>query len=207
VFTDTEVGLVYSSFVPIDCDGNVISPSQLTPSIRLILENADSGQVQGTDAWLLMALERGYTNLTSTTSVRLDFALSAPFPDSPVSEDFHTWMRLGAAGAGFQRLRMTTCQYRIWGGESGSSCRSRIGAAFYQLKARTDILGFEEALSIAIARGTLLSRDLPKLREQFRLRLITELRSERADAAIAEVEKFGTPALRRPRRLRDTRPA
>ncbi|MEW8200310.1 MAG: glycosyltransferase [Candidatus Thiodiazotropha endolucinida] len=180
-FEDSTVGLVYSAFSPIDNAGYPIEFEDLTPSVRSILENIEKNPPSGRDVWLAMSTETGYSNLTSTTSVRTDLALLAPFPSRFVSEDFHTWLRIGALGPKFLCLPNNTCRYRIWGGEEGSSTRSRFGGKFYRRKAMVDSEGFEAALRIALGRGRIGITDTVEIRKRFVERLAVEMQSEGDD--------------------------
>lgn len=171
------VDVAYSAFKPIDGAGQALPADALVPSIASILKALENPP-QGPQAWLAMATEVGYANLTSATAVKTSFAVSVPFPPEMVSEDFHTWLRIGAAGASFGFIKMPLCGYRIANAGTGSSSRSRYGPEFYRKKAQIDARGFEEALHLGLRRKALHATDLSELRKKFRQRLAGELRSE-----------------------------
>ncbi|PKO31819.1 MAG: hypothetical protein CVU34_16655 [Betaproteobacteria bacterium HGW-Betaproteobacteria-7] len=182
-----DVDVVYSVFKPIDGAGEVLPSHALVPSIASILKALEDPP-EGPETWLTMATEVGYTNLTSATAVKTSIAISVPFPPEMVSEDFHTWLRIGAAGASFSFLNTPLCGYRIATTKSGSSSRRRYGPEFYRKKAQIDSRGFEEALLLALRRGTLSVEVLPLLRKKFRQRLAGEMRSEGEVSLANELE-------------------
>ncbi len=92
--TDPQIDLIYSTFEVID-ENNRFVAAQSIPSATLeILESHRQNPLEGDNAWIKMGTETGYTNLTSSTSVRIQFAYQCPFPNVEASEDFHTWMRM-----------------------------------------------------------------------------------------------------------------
>lgn len=180
-FLDDSVGVVYSSFSAIDGSGKTLSPEAMIPSLASLLRRVRTQPITGRDAWLEMATETGYTNLTSTTSVRMPYILQTPFPAEKISEDFHTWLRLGALGAEYACLDEETCQYRLWGGEAGSASRNESKGLFNRKKAEVDSDGFEQALDIAVSRGVLAVAQIPVHRAKFQRRLAEEIRFEGED--------------------------
>lgn len=151
-----EVGVVYSTFQVIDEEGNVVPREKLSQSIVEILESHDSGNPpQGKGAWIKIATETGYTNLTSATSVRTQIAYTHPFPPEKVSEDYYAWLVYSASGAEFAYTPLTPTRYRIPQHSAGSASRSREGGrhGFYATKCRVDSAGFAAAAKLALERG------------------------------------------------------
>lgn len=176
-FAHGEADVVYSAFATIDAQGAPFPEDALVPSVASILTVLRGAPPVGEGAWKRMAMDVGYTNLTSATSVRTELAANVPFPHEMVSEDFHTWLRFGASGGRYYFVPDELCKYRIGSGTSGSSSRRRYGATYYQKKAQVDSQGFELACAIAESSGRLASGELPMMRERFRARLAAELRA------------------------------
>ncbi len=98
IFADSpEVDFVYSTFIPIDENGDEVPEEELTPSIREILDIHRSSPVEGPMAWIRIATETGYATQTSTVAVRSSLAAAQPFPDERGSEDSYTWLCMSAA--------------------------------------------------------------------------------------------------------------
>jgi glycosyltransferase involved in cell wall biosynthesis len=93
---DSDATVVYTTFDVIDENSNVVPREKLSPSIIEIIDSHKGNPPQGENAWIAIATETGYTNLTSATTVRIDAAKDYPFPPAKVSEDSHTWMRYAA---------------------------------------------------------------------------------------------------------------
>jgi glycosyltransferase involved in cell wall biosynthesis len=184
---ESTTSVVYSHFDPIDQDGEAVARADLTPSIAEILEAIAAHPPEGADVWIDIATRTGYVNLTSATSVRTRLAYSYPFPEELVSEDFHTWLRYSAAGGEFRYTPAVPTRYRVRLSGGGSASRDRVGgpAAFYRLKLRNDLDGFERAMELAIARGTFRPDDRLELTASFLVRLATSL-AEEAQADLAQ---------------------
>ena len=168
-----EVGVVYSTFDVIDERGNLVPREQLSQSIVEILESHEGGNPpQGKDAWITIATETGYTNLTSTTSVRTEIAYTHPFPPEKASEDYYTWLVYSASGAEFAYTPLTPTQYRIPQYTEGSASRSREGGkhGFYSTKCRVDAMGFEAAAKLAFERGAITQEQQQTLHIRFLLK-------------------------------------
>jgi hypothetical protein len=173
-----EVDFVYSPFVVIDESGHPVPESQLTPSVREILESHRDGPVEGSDAWIRMGLDTGYTTLTSTVAVRTELAVAHPFPDVRGSEDMHTWFRMSAGGTCLVCLDEIPSRYRIPQNVTGSSDRARIGAPYYRRKAEVDTAGFLQAIGIALERERIGLAEVARLQNGFRRRLALTLQRE-----------------------------
>ncbi len=176
--------LLYSTFIPVDERGNVISQDYLTPSIVEILEAHRSNPLQGYNVWKYIGTKTGYINLTSSTSVCTHLASSFPFPNEDVSEDSHTWMRYSAGGARFIFTDEIPVKYRITLKGSGSSTRDAFKLNFYSEKARVDEDGFKKSIKIA-KDNNCIDVDVEELLVCFYLRLsetmIKEAATEVAD--------------------------
>jgi len=169
----TEVGVVYSTFEVIDEEGNVVPREKLSESIVEILESHESGNPpQGLNCWIAIATETGYTNLTSTTSVRTEIAHNYQFPPEKVSEDYYAWLVYSASGAAFAYTPLTPTSYRIPQNTQGSASRSREGGktGFYTTKCRVDSAGFEAASSLALERGDITAEQKSTLHIKFWLK-------------------------------------
>lgn len=145
-FEDEEVNVVYSSFKVIDENDQIVNYSEICDSIKEILDGHTHDVVEGENAWLQIALEKNYTNLTSTTAVRTFLANLEQFPPRHVSEDAHTWLRYGAHKGKFSFLNNIYTLYRIRRNIESSS-RARV-KNFYKLKAKTDVEGYKKAEKI-----------------------------------------------------------
>jgi hypothetical protein len=73
-----QIGVVYSTFEIIDEKNNLTPIERITTSILEILES-HTHPLEGKDVWIKMGTETGYTNLTSSTAVRVKF-VSMSFP-------------------------------------------------------------------------------------------------------------------------------
>lgn len=164
------VDMVYSSFVPIDDDGEPVPLEALTPSIREILES-HKHPVEGPDAWIPIGVDTGYTTLTSTVAVRTALAIEHPFPHAHAAEDDHTWFRLLAAGGELAFLPGIEARYRVPRPGTGSASREEHGTEFYLTSALMTAEGFDQALAIAARRGVVNGGQCDSLRQRFLLRL------------------------------------
>jgi glycosyltransferase involved in cell wall biosynthesis len=184
--------VVYSTFKVIDENDNFVSPEKLTPSILEILEGHQNQPLQGQNIWIAIGIERGYTNLTSSTAVRTSLAYQYPFPEERVSEDSHTWFRYSAGGGEFVYASEIPTFYRIPQNTAGSATRSREGGKhqFYKQKAAVDLAGFTEAIEIALRRHRIYPQEINELLIKFYIKLaITMAREKEFDLASEHVLK------------------
>jgi hypothetical protein len=168
-----DVGVVYSTFQVIDEYGEVVPREKLSQSIVEILESHESGNPpQGKGAWIAISTETGYTNLTSTTSVRTEVAYNNQFPPEKASEDYYAWLTYSASGAAFVYTPLTPTLYRIPQFTEGSASRSREGGkhGFYTTKCRVDAAGFETASKLALERGEITAEQQTTLHVKFLLK-------------------------------------
>lgn len=150
VFNNSEAGVIYSTFIPIDENGNVIDEEKLSFSIRDILKANKNNSPNGKDVWKRIATETGYINMTSSTSVRIKYARDVKFPDSRASEDAYVWMLYSAIGADFRFVKEIPCKYRIPQNTDGSSSRSYVGKdTFYRTLFSTNEKAFFKCLELA----------------------------------------------------------
>ena len=204
------IGVVYTTFEIIDEHGNSVPREKLSQSIVEILESHDSGNPpQGKDAWIKIATETGYTNLTSATAVRTEIAYHHPFPPEKVSEDYYTWLVYSASGAEFAYTPVAPTRYRIPQNTAGSASRTREGGkhGFYATKCRVDEAGFDNASEIAMNNGAISAERAKTLKVKFLLKEAETMGREqefelakacyanavRVDAAIAaeQLQGFG----------------
>lgn len=148
---ELDVDVVYSTFKVIDEYGAPFPPNELTGSIAEILEGHEKAPLQGMDIWIDIGIDRGYTNLTSSTSVRTGLAKKYAFPEENVSEDSYTWMTYSAGGNRYKYCPSIPSLYRI-PRNGGSYSRIRVDA-YYQTKATIDELGFVDSLRIAAEKN------------------------------------------------------
>lgn len=160
--SDPHTDLIYSTFKVID-ENNKLVPIENIPSATLeILESHRQNPLEGEDVWIKMGTETGYTNLTSSTSVRIEFAYYCPFPNEQASEDYHTWMRMSALGARFRYIDSIPSKYRIPIYMENQNSRMRMGLnKFNQTKVRVDTEGFSKAIEIAVARRIIKPENTP----------------------------------------------
>ncbi len=162
------VGVVYSTFNVIDENGKPTPYAECSQSIVEILES-HSNPPHGKDAWIDIATEVGYTNLTSTTSVLTSIAAAIPFPGEKASEDYYAWLCYSASGAEFAYTPLTPTNYRIPRNTQGSASRSREGgkSKFYETKCRVDAAGVEKAIELATKRGVIDAKKADDIRAKF----------------------------------------
>jgi len=170
---ESSASVVYVPFVPIDENGREVDLSCIESGIKEIWGALNSSPPIGKNAWIQIATETGYVNLTSGTAVRTELAYNYPFPRERVSEDFHTWLRYSAAGGQFIFVKDAPTRYRVLSKEYGSSSRLRAGGlqSFYKEKSRVDASGFSEALQIALSNRSISPKDVPNLIIRFRVKL------------------------------------
>jgi glycosyltransferase involved in cell wall biosynthesis len=189
-----DAAFVYSSFALIDQHGRPVPEQLLAPSIREILESHEKVPPTGPDAWRKIAVDTGYTTLTSVVSVRTWLALACPFPDVYVSEDQHTWLRMCAATDGVVFDPDTLGRYRINIDGSGSSVRERIGANYYEQKAWVDTHGFIAAVWTAVRRNRATPAELPGLLSAYFRRCAATLAGENRRQAADEYRALAREA-------------
>ena len=159
--THSSVGIVYSSFDVIDENGKYVEEKNVLPSIHEIQEQLRINPPHGKGVWRKIALETGYINLTSSTSVRTDIALRYPFPTERVSEDYYTWLVYSASGWEYMFLDSLCTKYRIPQGKEGSRTRNVMGGdhLFNLKKSIVDVKGFQKALELACNKGEIRCDD------------------------------------------------
>lgn len=178
-----QAAVVYSTFQVIDENSNPVDEKCLTPSILEILEGHKENPVCGSNAWIQIGIEKGYTNLTSSTAVRTDVAFKYPFPAERVSEDQHAWLRYSAGGGDYIYSPHIPSKYRIPQGTPTVS-RARI-MHYYEQKAAVDTDGFLEALRIAQENGK-FKGDKDSLLVKFYVKLAETLGRENQNKLAAE---------------------
>lgn len=166
---DRNASVVYSSFKVINEYGVLMNECKIAPTILEILNGHKKDIVNGYDSWIPIATKKNYTNLTSSTAVRINLALKEPFHFSRVSEDAHTWLRYGAHFGKFIYNSSIPSLYRIYENTESSS-RERI-KDFYEIKAKTDSDGFMRAIEIANSRYELDSTTKTDLTVKFYIKL------------------------------------
>lgn len=181
IFDNNEIDVLYSPFIPIDENDEVIDINNVTPSIRDIIIANKTRPLVGKNLWKKIATETGYINLTSATSVRMKYAKSVRFPNYRVSEDAYTWMLYSAYGAYFYYCEDIPCKYRIKQISAGSSSRSAIGKElFYKELCRVNEEAFFKCLEYSEKNGLLKDEDA-ELSNMFYIRLLKTLISEGID--------------------------
>ncbi|WP_010250903.1 glycosyltransferase family A protein [Acetivibrio cellulolyticus] len=178
-----QAAVVYSTFQVIDEKNNLVDEKYLTQSILEILEGHRENPVCGSDAWIQIGVEKGYTNLTSSTAVRTDVAYKYPFPAQIVSEDQHAWLRYSAGGGDYIYSPDIPSLYRIPQGTPTVS-RARI-MHYYEQKAAVDTDGFLEALRLAQESGK-FSGDKDSLLVKFYVKLAETLGRENQNELAAD---------------------
>lgn len=144
IFKDEEVGVVYSTFIPIDENDKEISYNKLVESLKNILDGNRNNPIHGKDVLIKLATEKNYTNLTSSTSVRTSIAYRYKFPIFRVSEDCYTWYMYASSGKSFYYCKEIPTKYRLR--NNGSSNSRKNLDDFYTRKIKNDSLGFKKAL-------------------------------------------------------------
>lgn len=186
---DSKVNVVYSTFVVIDENGDKTPVEKIAPAIREILDGHKENVVEGENAWIQIATEKNYTNLTSSTAVRTDVAYRTPFPNVRISEDAHTWLRYGAHKGIFVYDETIPSLYRIpSGSKSASASRDRL-ENFCAGKVRVDTDGFLKAMEIALENGTIRPDETEELLIRFYIKLAESMKYAGADHLKAELEK------------------
>lgn len=176
LFNDERVDLVYSSYIPIDENSNIRDLSDIVKDVRDIIEGHSNSPPNGSTAWFDLTMKFGYSNLTSTTSVRTSLAIEVPFKPYKFSEDTHAWYRMMALGnqVAFDPsfptyYRMPTDSYH------GIASKDRVGDSVYVEKVRADVEGFLSSLPLAEQTGKIPEHKRGVLLFSFCLRLAEEL--------------------------------
>ena len=175
------VNVVYSTFSVIDENSELVPEERIDPAIKEILNGHKNNVVEGENAWIQIATEKNYTNLTSSTAVRTELAYETPFPNERVSEDAHTWMRYGAHKGSFVFDGSIPALYRIPStSHSASASRDRLDD-FCENKIRVDTDGFLKAMQIAERNGSITLFDEKKLLIHFYIKLAESMAYAGAD--------------------------
>ncbi|MCP3659251.1 MAG: glycosyltransferase family 2 protein [Bacteroidetes bacterium] len=185
---DRKAGLIYSMFEMIDENNNPIPYEKISSPIRAILEMYKEYRLEGKDTWILMGTETGYFNKTSATSVLTEIALQCPFPAERASEDFHTWMRMSAAGAYYKFTESIPTKYRNLSYMKYQISRTAIGPhEFNLIKARVDEDGFSKAIEIALEKNSIKPEEVPILKAKFYKKLGSTMQIEGEDELVKEL--------------------
>lgn len=171
-----EVDMLYSTFAVIDEHSLERPRSDLPPSIKEILDAHGPEVVIGPGPWESVACQIGYTSLTSTVVVRTTFATSFPFPQTSVSEDFHTWVRMFAAARAVAYLPDALTSYRVPHAPT-SGTRADM-ADFYWAKAVVDADGLFRVLLAELGRGAMTRPEAEDLLRTFWARSATTAHNE-----------------------------
>jgi glycosyltransferase involved in cell wall biosynthesis len=166
-----EVDFIYSSFDPVDEDGNPMPDEAITSLWMELMEALRGEPVQGPNAWIRIGTETGFTTLTSTVAVRAQLAAECMFPAVPVSQDAHAFYRMSAAGSSFGFSDVKFMKYRMRKSTGGGNIFTRYGNSYYMMKSQVDLDGFSTAMRIALKRGTLPSDQAAPVMRKFYIRL------------------------------------
>jgi len=166
-----DVGYIYSHFIPIDHNDSVVPRELIRLDMLEVLEALEEEIVEGDDAWLKIATSTGFVGTTSTVSVRTTLALAVPFPEEVFSEDSHAWLRMSALGARFAYAPDIPTRYRMEGGVCSDLGFNGRNSGTLKLKARIDIDGFNQAVTLALERGKISPGDVRELAISFYRRL------------------------------------
>lgn len=183
-----KVNVVYSTFIVIDEEDNVVPTDEISPSIQEMLDGHTHDVVEGENAWLAIAIEKNYTNLTSSTAVKTSIAYENPFPQVKVSEDMHAWLRYGAQKGEFCYAGEIPSLYRI---PRGTESNTRgILNDYCEQKVRVDTDGFMKAMDIALNNGNVKESEKNNLTIKFYIKLAeTMLFANRKDLALQQIDK------------------
>jgi glycosyltransferase involved in cell wall biosynthesis len=184
-FQNDQIDVVYSTFQVIDEYDELVEMKDLAQIIQEILEGHDQ-PLSGRNVWMEMGTVTGYTNLTSSTSVRTKLACEFPFPSERVSEDYFAWMVYSAGGNEFYFTNEIPTKYRI-PRYVKTSTASRI-KDYFREQARVDELGFREALKTAKHRNPSLIDEAQEkeLIIGFYFKLAETLNRENQDVLVKE---------------------
>jgi glycosyltransferase involved in cell wall biosynthesis len=184
-----DVDVVYSTFVVVDEDENIVPKENLTPSIIEIINSHLDKPFKKADYWIDMATKIGYTNLTSVTAVKTDLALRNPFPiGTPVSEDYHAWLAYSADGGIYYYSPDFPSLYRISQHTVKDSTRNSL---FYQIKSVFDEQGIKNAIEIYSGRETLIPEKRKEILLKFYLKQYDTFFSEKEyEVADDQIQKI-----------------
>jgi len=186
-----EATVVYSSFQVIDEKNQEVSIAKLTPMLVEIIES-HALPPEGNNAWVRIATETGYTNLTSSTSVRTSLAVEQPFCQSQASEDAHCWLRYSAGGGDFIYTPDVPSLYRIpQNRPGGSSSRGLIGdSTFYALLSTTNEDGFKKAIALGLQKQKITEEKVAELTAKFYVRTAESMSKEgELELALDNIQK------------------
>ncbi|MDR2842242.1 MAG: glycosyltransferase family 2 protein [Spirochaetaceae bacterium] len=186
-----DVDIVYSTFVVVDEDENIVPREDLAPSIIEIINSHPDKPFKKADFWIDMATEIGYTNLTSVTAVKTDLALRNPFPvGTQVSEDYHAWLAYSADGGIYYYSPDFPTLYRIPQHTVKDSARNSL---FYQRKSVFDEQGIKNALDIYSGREKLAPEKRKEILIRFYLKQYDTFFGEKEyELADDQVQKIKT---------------
>jgi glycosyltransferase involved in cell wall biosynthesis len=183
-----EVDVVYSTFEVIDENNHKTPRNRISSPILEILESHEENPIEGSNIWIKMGTDTGYTNMTSSTAVRTKFAYQCPFPNERASEDFHSWMRMSAFGANFKYTSLIPTKYRVLSFMKYQASRTRIGpSSFNKIKTRVDCDGFSKAIEIALVRNIIRPEEIPMLKARFYKRLAKSMEREKESKLAGEL--------------------
>lgn len=168
---EPSVNVVYSTFKIIDEFGKETPDEKIDPAILEIMDGHRNNVVEGENAWIQIATEKNYTNLTSSTAVRTDLAYETPFPDIRVSEDAHTWLRYGAHKGIFVYDETIPSLYRIPAVSTEASASRERLENFCVRKIETDTDGFFKAMEIALDNGNITEDQKDDITARFYIKL------------------------------------
>jgi glycosyltransferase involved in cell wall biosynthesis len=172
IFSDQpEVDYIYSHFIPIDHQDCVVPRELIRLDMLEVLEALEEEIVEGDGAWIKIATSTGFIGTTSTVSVRTQLALAVPFPEEIFSEDSHAWLRMSALGARFAYASEIPTRYRMEGGVCSDLGFNGRNSETLKLKARIDIDGFNNAVTLALERGEISPGEVRELAISFYRRL------------------------------------
>lgn len=170
---EADVNVVYSTFHVIDENSNPVKNSQLSLAIYETIEGHTHDIVEGENAWIAIATEKNYTNLTSATAVRTNLAFIEPFPLVKASEDANTWLRYAAHKGKFKFDGTIPSLYRI---PQNTECSTRARLDnFYEVKAMVDTDGFFKAMEIALENKNIDESECDELKIRFYVKLAESL--------------------------------
>ena len=184
-FKNEDTNVVYMSFDVIDENDRIVPEEEICLSVREIILGHHKDILEGEDAWIGISTKKNYTNLTSCTAVRTSLAVEEPFPQAPVSEDSHTWLRYAAHPGKFVFISEIKNHYRIC---SAVDSRSRgQNSDFYIKKAQVDSDGFENAMAISRSFGRIKPEDENPVRVAFYVREALSMLYGDADTCATEL--------------------
>ncbi len=165
-FENLNIDLVYSPFIPIDEFENKIEHKNLSFSVKKILSAIEKPPI-GENVWKAMAEEKGYVNLTSTTSVRIEYARRVPFL-AKKAEDTYTWMLYSAHGAVFHFIDDIPCKYRIPQNAKTTISREYIGEIkFYKDLIDVNLQAFFECIQLGLNNDSVKPDEIKQLALSF----------------------------------------